>query len=151
MLHEFSTTWKFFNKGFQLWVPFKLLFRIPQYLQKICASEFFWKSASRNTNWKKRDLRFWVYSYRPQCCSLVLRILSLNLVRNDFAIIKTLMLSGKNAERGYHNLIHKQAVWVAFCRWNSTFLGAKWKKWSIVTGGNFKEVAKPRKRGEFAR
>ena len=37
-------------------------------------------------------------------------------------------LSGKNAERDYHHAIHKQATWVTFCRWNGTFLRAKWKR-----------------------
>ena len=45
-----------------------------------------------------------------------------------FPIIKTLRLSGKNKEKVYHNLIHKQAIWVTFCRWNGKFLRAKWKK-----------------------
>ena len=45
-----------------------------------------------------------------------------------YSIIKTLRLSGKNVERSYHNLIHKQSIWVTICLWNGTFVGAKWKK-----------------------
>ena len=50
-----------------------------------------------------------------------------------YSIIKTLRLSGKNAEKGFHNLIHKQAIWEAFCRWSVTFLRAKLKYSQLPT------------------
>ena len=42
-----------------------------------------------------------------------------------YSIIKTLTSGGKNVERNYHNLIHKQSIWMAICLWNGTFVGAK--------------------------
>ena len=64
--------------------------------------------------------------------------------------IKSLTLSSKNTETGYQNLIHKQAIWVTFCRWNVTFLRTKWEKWSrVVSGGNFEDVTKWEKKLNF--
>ena len=42
-----------------------------------------------------------------------------------YSIIKTLTSGGKNVERNYHNLIHKQSAWMAIYLWNRTFVGAK--------------------------
>ena len=183
----------------------KLLFRIPHYLQKICARKFFGKvlpgnktenddsPQTQNTKYsedrsdcvksiqkrgfcgsyfpafgmnaeiygvklrihsecrKIRTRKNSVYGHYSRCewptiLSIQLQSTMLQLGTQDnvfktatkwlctiYSIIKALRLSGKNAERGFHNLIHKQAIWEAFCRWSVTFLRAKLKYSQLPT------------------